>query len=208
MSLHGRPFLRRGPSGPLAASAAREIVQIGYDQSDDNMLVPPSAAAFFPRTSDGAPLKVVLTDVTPGNVLEVDWRLNLEAAIDVAYPANFNFQAIAVVTFDGSAPAIPSATTFYISNSWGTSRFENTIDEKEDIGDRQSISSLALITIPVGATIATVELLYMSEEGAVLVGAAEAADFDNDGIGSLLKVWELAPELVSQHGPGNLVVVT
>jgi hypothetical protein len=211
---NGRPFLRRGPSGPLAVDAAREILQIGYDQPDDTMIVPPSASgAFFPRKSTGAPLKVVLADVTPGDFLEIDFRANLEAAVDESYAAEFTFKAIAVVTFDGSAPSVPSATTFFVVDSWTTSLFQDVVGSTT-IGDRQSMSSLALVKIPDGATTATVQVLYISD-GDVNVGGAVA--FQQNGLGATLKVTEFAGDqssnaatgvgagIISQTGPGNLV---
>ena len=211
MSVHGRPFLRRGPSGPLAVDGARKIAQAGYDQPDDTMIVPPTTGAFFPRKSDGSPLKVVLSDVTPGNFLEVDFRANLEAAVDQSYPTEFTVKAIPVVTFDGSAPAVPSATTFFIVNGFATSLFQDVVGSST-IGDRQSMSSLALVKIPDGATKATVQVLYISD-GDVNVGGA--VSFQQNGLGATLKVWELAGDvtgvgdgIVSQAGPGNLVPTT
>jgi len=213
MSLHGRPYLRRGPSGPLAVGAAREIVQAGYDQPVNTMIVPPSQGALFPRSTDGKPLKVVLSDVTPGNFLEVDFRASLEAAVDVSYPTEFTFKAIAVVSFNGSAPSVPSATTFYIINSWTTSLFNDVVGSTT-IGDRESMSSLSLVKIPDGATIATIEILYVSDGDVNVGGAVGSAQ---NGLGATLKVWELAGDtdvdaatgvssgVVSQAGPGNLV---
>jgi hypothetical protein len=82
------------------------------------------------------------------------------------------------------------------------------------IGDRESMSSLSLVKIPDGATVATIEVLYVSD-GDVNVGGA--VGHSQNGLGATLKVWELAGDtdvdaatgvssgVVSQAGPGNLV---
>lgn len=188
-----RPYLRRGPSGPLADPDT--IVQVGYDQAVESMLVPPGGGgAFFPRNVAGDPLAVELPDVEPGNFLEVDIRFNLQAAIDDAYPTTFGWSFVAVVTFDGATPVIGNANTFFIIDSWGLSEFANP---DVDTADAQSMSSLAAVEIPDGATTAIVQVLYISD-GDVLVAP-------EDALSATLKVSEMGVGLVSQAGPGNLV---
>lgn len=189
-----RPFLRRGPSGPLA-DPALGIIQVGYDQAIENFVVPPAAGgAIFPRDAAGNPVSVVLPDVVEGNFLEVDWRMNIEAAIDDAYPTTFSWGAVAIVTFDGVDPVIGNADTFYVIDSWGSSEFDNP---DVDTADIQSVSGLAAVPIPAGATIATVQLFYITT-GDVVIN-------NTSGLSASLKVSEVDEAIVSQAGPGNLV---
>lgn len=175
-------------------------MQVGYDQATDTMIVPPSVGAFFPRNVAGDPIKVILPGVTPGNFLEVDWRLNLNAALDVSYPTTFDFQAIAMVTFDGTDPTVPSANTFFIVDSWGSSLF---VDPDGATADNQSISGLAAVLIPDGATDATVELLYITT-GDTVVGGTTTKQRDVNGLSATLKATEIHQDIMSQGGPGNL----
>jgi len=197
-----RPFLRRGPSGPLAESQGG-IVQIGYDQPTDALVVPPALGAFFPRNFAGDPLRVILPQVTPGNTLEVDWRANLEAGIDVAYSTDFLWEAIAVVSFNGVAPVVPSALSFFVVNSWGSSQFVNPTAQIPDV---QSITGLAAIPIPDGATDAIIQLLYISP-GAVIVGGTLNKQ-DITGLSATLKATEISENVVSQAGPGLISPTT
>jgi hypothetical protein len=187
-----RPFLRRGPSGPLADHLG--LIQVGYDQPVDLMDIPPASFAKFPRNLAGDPVKVILPNVIPGNALEVDWRANLVSQEGGAYAVTFGFAMVALVSFDGSEPTSPSLTSFFIVDSWGISAFDNTNAE-----DSQSISGLAAVLIPDGAVTATVELLYIST-GDVIVATEEAS--------LTLKVSEIGIESVSQIGPGSLAPAT
>ena len=187
-----RPYLRRGPSGPLADPDT--IVQVGYDQAIENMIVPPSGGAEFPRDIAGNPLSVTLPDVKPENFLEVDIRFNLKAALDAYYLTTFSWYFLAIVSFDGVDPVVGNANTFYIIDSFGISEFD---DPDVDVPDAQSMSSLAAVEIPDGATTAIVQVLYFSD-GDVLVGT-------DSGLSATLKVSELGVGLVSQPGPGSLV---
>lgn len=202
-----RPLLRRGPSGPLA-DPERGIVQVGYDQPIQEFIIPPASVAKFPRDIAGNPLKVVLPDLTPGNTLEIDWRATLQAALDDTYATTFQFYALAGVTFDGSEPTVPSATTFFVLNSYGGSEFADPVGEGGNIADIQSMTGLAAIQIPVGATTATVELFYNSSGDVIVQGTNLPPDLDVSGLAATLKVTELAVEITSQLGPGNLVPTT
>jgi hypothetical protein len=71
-----RPFLRRGPSGPLAVAGA--IVQIGYDVIREEMAVAPGVdeLAFLPRNAALDPLEVIFPNFSLGDILEVDFRFS------------------------------------------------------------------------------------------------------------------------------------
>lgn len=206
MTATGRPFLRRGPSGPLADRDIGDI-QDGYDQVVEALFVPDTVdLAFFPRNADGDPLKVTLPDVRPGNFLEVDIRLNLAGAIgDGSYPTDFTFTALAVVTFDGTDPAVPSTSTFFVLDSWTGSHFRDTTGEGIT-PDKQSMSSLCAVEIPDGATEAIVEVMYLSD-GVLQVNSGTDLE-TNTGLGATLKVCEKGVNAVTQTGPGNLLAST
>lgn len=200
MSALTRPFQRRGPSGPLA-DPERGIVQVGYDQPIETLIIPPGVGK-YPRDLAGNPLKVVLPDVTPGNVLEVDWSSTLINLLDVSYVTSGLFYALAFVTFDGSEPTIPSATTFGVVNSYAGSEFNNPDVSTSDV---QSMRGLAAIRIPAGATIATVELFYVSDLDVEVTGTIQGTPPSSAGS---LKVTELATQIVSQLGPGYPIPAT
>jgi hypothetical protein len=183
---HGRRARETYPERAPAASPS--LIQVGYDQPIEDMIVPATAFAFFPR-SVGAPLRKVLPGVVPGNVLEVEWHLNLRASVDY-YVFLFKIAAVAAVTFDGTNPTIPSATTFLIINSWGNMTLHPSAPDQ----DAQSASGMAAVEIPGGATIATVQLLYVSP------GAFEVNNgtiyVDEAGLAAVLKVSEISSDVV------------
>jgi hypothetical protein len=113
-----------------------------------------------------------------------------------------------MVTFDGSDPAFPSATTYFVVDSWGSTLFSDFDTGDGLIPDVESISALAAVTIPDGATTATVELLYISEGGFVTVGGTTNKQEDVNGLSATLKVWEIDFEIVTQAGPGLLTPAT
>lgn len=197
---------RLSPSGPILPNESA-LIQDGYDQAVDTMTVPPSTGALFPRTLDGKPVRVELPGVTPGNILEVDLRLNLQQAEDQSYATEFGFQAIALVTFDGSEPAFPSAATFFVMDSWTSADFLTP----GVIKHVESMSSLAAVEIPLGAKTAIVEVLYFTD-GDVIVGGTTSPilPFPQEGAGlsASLKVSEYNGKAVSQLGPGVLQPTT
>lgn len=202
----GRPFLRRGPSGPLADRDLGDI-QDGYDQVIEELFIPNTTGDFalFPRNQVGDPVRVVLPSVRPGNFLEVDMRFTLQAATgDQSYPTNLFFNAIAVVTFDGSDPTVPSATTFFIMDSWTGSFFNDLLGGEAPVADKRSMSSLCAVEIPDGATDATVEIIFLSD-GVLIVNGGNV---NTVGLGVTLKATEKGVNAVTQPGPGSLVPTT
>lgn len=181
---------------PERSTARSGIIQVGYDQPIESLTVPPTlSGGLFPRDVGSTPLRVVLPNVKPGHFLEVDWRLNLLGGGGGAYPNEISFAASAIVTFDGST-TFPGTFQF-INDSQGSSSFGNFTTPDQEF---ESISALALVLIPAGATIATVELFYASDGFVGVDGTAKTPS----GLSATLKATELSANVVSQPGPGNL----
>jgi hypothetical protein len=94
-----RPFLRRGPSGPLQGDVQAGIIQAGYDQSEKTQVLF-EQSGFIPRLGppDLDPLQVVLEGITPGNFLEFDWSFTAAAN------SSSNFVAVVTVVYFGDDP--------------------------------------------------------------------------------------------------------
>jgi len=196
------PHVRLSPSGPNVPGVP-EIVQVGYDQPIEALAVSPPAGilGFFPRDALGNPMKVILPEVTPGNVLEVDWRLSVEMELDEYYPETLPIiTAIGIVTFDGTDPSV-TGTFFLINNCCASSALTDASgDEAASIW---SLGTIAAVAIPDGATAATIELAYSSSVDFFVIGAGEKKEplF----LSAVLKASELNRAIVQQPGPGNLV---
>jgi len=197
----GRPIQRRGPSGP-AAQAPASMVQEGYDEAEGlDYIVAASPGAIVPRNVAGDPLQVVLDGVTPGNVLEVDYRATI-ARVGADYLTNFDLIWVPVVTFDGSLPIVPSPATFYVDNTSGGG---NQTSLTTPFEQKFTLTALGNCPIPDGATKATVELFYIGSSF-VLSGLNIVPDESGAtlGLGATLKVTEYVGDVVTQPGPGKL----
>ncbi len=189
MATGRRPFQRRGPSGPLGAGG---IIQIGMDEMVGEFELPDDEA-FVPRNEAGDPLRVVLENVTPGNFLEVDWRMNFKN-ISYYYQDPFEVQFAVVVTFDGSNPDIdtPSPETLLLFNSGATSAFPPTGEGFDFTVDANTV---AMAEIPEGATTATVQLVYLGGPFALETEDEEGEPSENSGT---LKATEISASAVAQ----------
>jgi hypothetical protein len=190
--MSARPYQRRGPSGPLAFKGGLGLIQVGYDQPfkiDEILPVAVPFTATIPRNPALDPLQVVLPDVTPGNILEVDFNLNLlDGTINPA-----NFAALAIVSFK-DAPVFPT-DFFVIDNSGAFMEFQGN--------EFQLMRSLVSVVIPDGATKATVQIAYNDQNtGAFIISGTDAP-----GIlpGSTLKASEYDALSVPQPGPSVLL---
>jgi len=190
MSLTGRPFLRRGPSGPLAPKLG--LIQCGYDQPIKTQVLPTAGpTTTIPRDVALAPLQVQLPGVVPGNVLEVDFNLNLpNGGDDPVQVAVFG-----VVSFDGTTVLAPASSFFFIDNS----QTGNTVDP----GRVGNLRSLTAVIIPASATIATVQLFYITDTDGLSVAGTDAPFVGFPG--STLKASEIAALSVPQPGPSTLI---
>jgi len=189
----GRPFLRRGPSGPLANATG--LIQVGYDQPIKSQ--PLAASNGFvtpvPRSATPTPLQVQLPNVTPGNSLEIDFSGEMLNQGEGGEPISF----IAVVSFDGNTVFAPASSFFAVNNSQSGGNAQN--------GNLVEVRCFASVVIPDGATIATVQILYDD------LGAGVYSIFGTDtalapGTPSItLKASEIAAASVSQPGPSSLI---
>lgn len=192
MSLTGRPFLRRGPSGPLAAQIAG-LIQCGYDQPEKSQPLPTSGpTSVIPRTAL-APLQVQLPDVVPGNILETDFSLQIFNEDDTN---PITIGVIPAVSFNGSVVIAPAAGWFGMNNGMAYTTIPPLT--------YSLMRGLIAVTIPDGSTIATVQLVYSTTADGLSIGGTDSALIP--GIpGSTLKVSEIAEASVPQPGPSTLL---
>lgn len=189
----GRPFLRRGPSGPLADTTG--LIQCGYDQPTKSQPLAPSSGFVtpIPRDATPLPLQVQLPNVVPGNSLEIDCSGAVQNIGEGGEPIAF----IAVVSFDGNTVFAPASSFFGVNNSQSGGSAQN--------GELVEFRCFAAVVIPDGATIATVQILYDDEaNGAYAIFGTDTAL--SPGTPSItLKVSEISAASVSQPGPSNLI---
>jgi hypothetical protein len=107
-----RPFLRRGPSGPLATGVGAEI-QVGYDAAREELVLSGTGEPqFLPRDGVGTPLEVIFPSFATGNTLECDLRLGALGDSE----ASMQLIAAIVVSVDGGTtwytlmPAVSQVT--------------------------------------------------------------------------------------------------
>jgi hypothetical protein len=187
---------------PRRSRGGGAIIQCGYDQvvgsPEESITVPPSLTAVFPRDVTGAPLRVTLPNVTPGNFLEVDFRACMEKE-EAYYADQAEFNSIAVVRFDGAPPDLPPTPgTFGIMDS-STGHRDITNTEEGEQQPVFNVTNLVGVIIPPLAVTAIVQIFYE---------ATSAFDVDpalNEATFATLKVCELAAGAIYQPGPGTLV---
>lgn len=188
-----RPFLRRGPSGPLMPPiASGGIVQVGYDQPIKTVQFDTVSDSVVPRDLSGTPLQVVLPGVTPGNFLEVEYRfVFLFSGVGGSFAELF-FRP--VVSFDGSA--VFPVNFFYMNNGEGGTTIEND-------GSLRTVTQIVAVEIPVGATAATVQVFCNCSDLGVHMGGVDGSN--PEGSSGTLKATEITADVVSQAGPSTLV---
>ena len=121
-----RPFLRRGPSGPLMPREVG-IVQEGFDNAVDAIVIPVGSGGIA-RNLTGDPLEVRFSTFEKNNVLVIDYRLSGLATDQVnAFPALIDVTPI--VSVDGGA------TFFFASPS-------NALTTVQADGDKFNVQGL------------------------------------------------------------------
>jgi len=157
-------------------------------------MTPPTPSPTIPRDVALNPLKVVLPGVVPGNVLEVDYNLQL-GNVSESDPLNVT-DVLVIVSFDGNPVAVPGGSFFIVNNT--------TSDETlVAVGQVAHLRGIAAVVIPPGATVATVELLYAVDlDLAALLGGT---DIGGAFFGTTLKATEYGSDSVPQTGPSNLI---
>jgi len=190
----GRYARETYPESPRGGGVG--CLRVGYDQPIEGLELPTTglALALFPRDTalpTANPLRVTIPGVTPGNTLEVDMRFNIFNVLPDPYDEDFVFLAIAIVTFDGST-AFPGIFQM-VMNSIALVSIGNLLDD-----NGHSLSSLAAVEIPAGATTAVVEVVYFATQN---IGVPS-----KDGPASVtLKASEICASATAQLGPGELV---
>jgi len=188
---------------PSRAQGGGAIIQCGYDQvieEGDDLFIPPSSTAFFPRDSTGSPLRVTLPNVVPGNFLEVDFRACMEKSQDY-YAEQWEYASVAIVTFDGNPPE-PGNTFAIQDSSTGHTDFADSAPPGS--GGEQpiiNVTALAGVIIPAGAVTVIVQILFESNAGFFVNGDWESATF------ATLKCCEMAAASIYQPGPGTLIPI-
>jgi hypothetical protein len=168
-------------------------VQVGYDQPTETVTLPPvGPTTVVPRNVALEPLQVQLPDVTPGNFLEVDFRVTFQNTDEAATIAGVT----AVVSFNGSTTLAAASGWFGINNC-------QVFFDDIPAGDTMSRDALACVEIPAGATTATVQLLFATDNtGLQVFGIDEALAPGTPGC--TLKATEINADVVSQPGPSVL----
>jgi hypothetical protein len=194
-----RPFLRRGPSGPLQGDPpAAAIIQAGYDQAEKTQVIN-DVEGFIPRVGapDLDPLQVVLEDITPENFIEFDWSMS--AAAD----ATNNFVAAGAVVYFGAdpPPAYPDPAWFIVVSG----KDLKPISSDDTAPDVATLRAFAAFKIPDGVTRVTVRLRFLQNEdnGFIIIGTDTIEDLFPAV--PTLKVYELNGAIVTQPGPTTLI---
>lgn len=178
------------------------LVQMGFDMPTVSITQDPSAAFADTIKRDAAvppaPLQVVLPGVTPGNILVID-ASGLTSGFSEGSKALQRM--LPVVSFNGATTYAPGNGFFWIENALQESNNVISIVEG-DFYLRNGFRCYAAITIPGGATTATVQLAYTSTVGFFVGGTTS---FGSDLPAITLAASELLAAAVPQVGPATLV---
>ncbi len=180
-----------------AASSGGALVKAAFDQPPETVSYPGAAPAFtatLDRTLAGAPLMVQLPNVTPGNILVVDFSGIDGRIVEIGDSAQ---AFLPVVSFNGVTLYGPGTGWFQISNalSFGTRGGLGAVVPG-------TIRCYAAVVIPAGATTASVQIAYTATAGFFMAGLNLFAV----GVPSCtLSAMELLAVNVQQPGPSVLV---
>jgi len=182
----------------LIGAPGAATIKVGFDQNTKTQALS-DAGALIPR--DGgtppAPLKVVLTGLTPGNFIEIDWDMGVQTNDGV----DQEFGVTAIVNFD-AVPTDPTVdpTGWFAVVSASDLRFLRgvTANPWPDL-----MRSLSAFEIPPAVSQITVNLLYVVDSPAVLVFGNDEVDFSPAP--ATLKVSELTQPSVQQPPPIFLI---
>lgn len=194
-----RPFLRRGPSGPLQGDPVTSILQAGYDQSTKTQaLAEGDAGGFIPRDGfpEFNPLQVVLEDIVPGNFLEIDWSFTA-----VANSGGINPVAIILLVFFGDDPPPPLGPGWFIVSVGGDLKEIDTVNDSAP--ELATLRGLAAFEIPVDVERVTVRLAFdeNSNGDSFLITGNDNGFDEVQPASPTLKVYELDGRIVTQPGP-------
>lgn len=194
-----RPFLRRGPSGPLATDVGA-LVRVGYDIIAEEMEIE-GGASFLPRNTALDPLQVTFPEFTAGNTLEVDFNLNGTWESETPDFADLNVTIL--VSLDGG-------TTFYaLAPSAASARAEpgdDSIPLLRSLASIKLVDPMPVLNSGIPGTIPftsppIVRVAYQWDEGTLFVNG-DAEEFTIPG--GILKCTELSAASVFQGPLGQL----
>jgi len=173
--------------------------RVGWDQPPATILVAANLVGSipFPRDVELEPLEVFFAAVTEGNQLEVTWQMTLGNITDAG---DCEFTAIAAVTFGDN---VFPADWFIIANSQGGTRIAPAVGPLQSDVQYNTMGGFASVTIPEGATLARVWLLYHATRD-VIAGGVNLGGFV-PGASCTLRAIEYPAASVPQPGPGTLV---
>lgn len=178
------------------------LVKTGFDMPTVSITQDPSVAFADTIKRDAAmvpaPLQVVLPGVTPGNILVVD-----ASGLTSGFPEGDKGlqRMLPVVSFNGATNYASGNGFFWIENALQESNNVLSIVEG-DFYLRTPFRCYAAVTIPGGATSATVQLAYTSAVGFFVGGTAS---FGSNLPAITLAASELLAAAVPQVGPATLV---
>jgi hypothetical protein len=208
-----RPFLRRGPSGPLQPDdGITSIIQIGYDQNTKfQPLIPKDG--FLPRDFGlplGAPLQVVFEEITPGNFLEVDWSLTAIYLESEAGEGDNDIAVVAVVSFLPE-PLPPVGPGWFVINAAKDAKVIGSGEGESDFADpTATLRGLAGFEIPPDVERATVRLAYIQADnkpaGAFVIVGTDSEELPTPAVPTI-KLYELNGAIITQAGPTTLVEI-
>lgn len=189
---------RKSPSGPRVTSGGG-IIQAGYDQTMEVVVVPPTGPGtppfdgiIFPRSATEG-LSVHFPSVTPGNYLEISYQIGMSDPGSEGDPPPGPFATVAVVSFDGS-PLSGYPTGYYeVSFIAGGGWVELT--------GTDTATATGAILIPDDAVSATVAVYYSSPITLGTIGPAQAVPLGVIGPSAQLQVKEIPASIVTQTPP-------
>lgn len=176
--------LRIGPPGPAGGS----FIQTGFDAPLDTVAYGVTAgfSAVLARNLALNPLQVQLPNVTPGNILVVDFS-GIAGHVTETIDAPNSF--LPVVSFNGVTAYAPGVGFFHIINAVGLGFRANGSG-----GIMQgTIRCYGAVIIPPGATTATVQVAFTSASNFLIPGQ----DFP-DSASAALSATELLASAVTQ----------
>ncbi len=186
-------WLKRLPI--VTPSGASALVQLGVDSIATGSVHNATVSDFdhLIRKDTVTPLRVQLPGVTPGNILLVDASGSVNAIPDAGLTG---IKMLPVVSFDGTTTYAPGSGFDWIVNAAA-----RVLVFALPGGGQQATNfrCYAAVTIPGGATTATVQLAYTANSGFSVVG--QNGNFDPS---ITLSATELLAAAVPQPGPFTL----
>ena len=186
---------RKSPSGPRVNGGG--IVQMGFDQCEEVMVIPPNSLGvppftgiIFPRSA-ADPLSVHFPSVTPGNYLQISYQIGMSDPGAEGDGPPGAFAVVAVVSFDGSPlsgyPAGYEEVSFIAGGGW------------VELQGTDTATATGAVKIPLGAVSATVAIFYSSPINLGTIGPNLALGLGVIGPSAQLQAMEILASVVTQE---------